>query len=342
MKIVTIKIGEKNIYKIPKKYFVGFSISLIVIGIILFLYAFQNIKNNSNNMNLFPNGLVFQKGFCSKDCIVKNKKNEYGKIKYGTICGYSEYENNKYVNIENENWLIMEGEFVYLMSMGKTTEVVFDILPSIQEKPLENTSSTIIEEQIDDIKDNQNEDSSNQENQIKEDNVKNTPTPTIITKEDLQEETKYFKLGDYIGTIKCENVGLNAQVVYGDTQYIIDTYDIGISIPPGSGKPMFCGGHSTKSLSVLKNIKENYIITIETNYGIYTYTVTKVAIGEVFVGTFGENDFLKDLETGNELFTKNGSEILQIYTCAYFENQEEGPTKYRYAVIANLTNVQQK
>ena len=91
---------------------------------------------------------------------------------------------------------------------------------------------------------------------------------------------------------------------------------------------------------IIPKITNQRIFIFETNYGTYTYQVSKIATGRVLKENFTNKDFLKDIDTNEELFTKDGNEILQMYTCAYLDNTK--PTPYRYAVIANLIDVKNK
>lgn len=114
-----------------------------------------------------------------------------------------------------------------------------------------------------------------------------------------ESETEY-------GTITCERIALSAPVYYGDSD---DTLLKGIGqypngVLPGDGKPLLMSGHDATFFAPLEQIKIGDIITISTDYGIYTYSVTTKIITEATDNT--AYDLTQDKEQ------------LILYTCYPF------------------------
>lgn len=323
-------------------------IILVFFLIIIFLVYILFINNNKDKEYIktsqFPLGLIYEEGYCVSNSFVENSSGEIRKIVAGNKFLFARHKENIYILVNEEVWKVIFGNFSSISKIEKHINFVDNNIEN--ENFLENVDieQNIIETIVSNI--------NKQNEEEKETNIiSTTPTPIIY---DIEESNNYFKPGDYVGNIRCNNerINLNTNIVYGESQDIIDKFDICISKPPGSGIPMFCGGHSTNSLSKLKHIEINDIITIETNYGIYEYKVTNKNIGYVLpINESSSEDFLKDIYTNEELFIKKGNkEILQIYTCIYLNknlevvevNEENTPTKYRLAIKAELVSALKK
>ena len=294
------------------------SIIFGIIILILLCFLFKNTNLEKKHIIIdnseFPIGLLYHDSLCIEESIIQNINGDYNKVLYGTHCRYSNGKDSDYLLINNEIWKIISGDFV---------------------------SIEFIDKKINNNIDKANEKKEEEEEIIlKEPLLNNKIIETSIEEIQPKYSDYCYKPGDFAGNLKCDRLQLNANVVYGETQSIIDNNDICISSLPGTEIPIFCGGHSTKSFSVLKDAKVDDIFIFETNYGTYTYQVSKIATGRVLKENFTNKDFLKDIDTNEELFTKDGNEILQMYTCAYLDNTK--PTPYRYAVIANLIDVKKQ
>ena len=323
--------NNENNKNYNEKLLICLFVSFIVIIVIFMLLV--TIKTNGKMKNIekskYPLGLIYEQGYCVSDGFVENDKGEIRKITSGNKFLYTINKEYTYILVNKEVWKVIRGNFVSINNVDKCN------------KEIENIKKE-------------------EKNEKEKEEIKVTPTinPTPIvttTPTTIPILNNFFKPGDYVGTIKCNNekISLNANVVYGESQDIIDRYDICISTPPGSGKPMLCGGHSTNSLSNLKHIEVNDIITIETNYGLYEYKVISKNIGYVLPinESTSSEDFLKDIYTHEELFTLKGNkEILQLYTCIYLNdklevvevNEEDTPTRYRLAIRAEIINALKK
>lgn len=147
----------------------------------------------------------------------------------------------------------------------------------------------------------------------------------------------YYNKTDVIGYITCASANLdNAEITYGDDQWIVDNYNICMAqdyaLPDyfGARHPVLLAGHNNKSLSGLHNVSIGDIITINTAYGkTFTYKVTYSSV--VYNSN---NQTLLDMTTKEPVVEFYGtSDVLQIYTCA---DDLGYNLNYRYFVKAEL------
>ena len=167
-------------------------------------------------------------------------------------------------------------------------------------------------------------------------------TPENVQKDDFVASTNSLVIslynGEEYGNISIDSVGINAPINYGMSQSNIDKFDVCSSESfgiPGGEVPILIGGHNTNSFRTLQNVKVGDIISINTFYGVFNYEVYYVGIGKVVQNNTLATDYLKDIETGEELFFKNeDGEILNLYTCYDNPDDNQYPTPYRFAVKA--------
>lgn len=113
-------------------------------------------------------------------------------------------------------------------------------------------------------------------------------------------------LGTHYGNIYCDRIDLTAPVYYGDTEEIFleGAGQYSGSGLPGVGKPILIGGHDITYFAPLEYIELGDIITIETNYGEFSYRVISTLI------TQGDDMSAYDLDLQEEQ--------LILYTCYPF------------------------
>ncbi len=135
------------------------------------------------------------------------------------------------------------------------------------------------------------------------------------------------KHGDRYGQILIEDAGVDAPLYFGDADWILQKgvgQYIGSSYP-GCGSTVLVSGHNNAHFNALKNVKVGQVITLKTNYGIYTYTVNKTAVVNVS-GNRGDKAY--------DLAAKE--ENLVLYTCYPFDML--GLTPNRFFVYATLSS----
>lgn len=105
------------------------------------------------------------------------------------------------------------------------------------------------------------------------------------------------------GEIVCDEAGLKAPMYYDDTEDILakGAGHSMLSFLPGQGGTILVGGHDTTYFAPLENIKEGNVVTINTNYGTFTYTVNKI-----------------DIVEGTDYEISEDKEQLVLYTCYPF------------------------
>ena len=142
-------------------------------------------------------------------------------------------------------------------------------------------------------------------NEVKEISVKNKK---IVT---------YPSNASSIGTLKIKDLDLSLPIYYGDSASILKKGLGSSEAFPGFGRTIISGHNSKLFLNKLKDINLNTLITIKTNYGIFTYEIIKTEV-------LNENEY-SHLPNDN---------LLILYTCYPFDKQIY--TNQRFIVYANL------
>ncbi|MFR7452519.1 MAG: class D sortase [Gemmiger sp.] len=137
----------------------------------------------------------------------------------------------------------------------------------------------------------------------------------------------YPNEGDRYATITIEGTEVNAPVYYGDNTTILNqgvgTYkDDSRAGIPGESKTILLAGHNNTFFNDLQSVEVGDIVTIETHYGTYTYTVEECKVLEY-------ND------TSAYDFTRTDENLI-LYTCYPFDAL--GFTSQRYFVYASYTS----
>ena len=117
----------------------------------------------------------------------------------------------------------------------------------------------------------------------REDGVLRAKYAMIIDKRAGNENMSMIQLPEQdtrYGTISCTQIALSAPIYYGDSKTDLENgvgqYPNGNL--PGMGKPMVIGGHDATYFASLAKIKIGDLISISTDYGQYTYSVTSKKI----------------------------------------------------------------
>lgn len=137
----------------------------------------------------------------------------------------------------------------------------------------------------------------------------------------------YPNRGDRYGRITITGTTVDAPVYYGDTTSILNkgvgTYmdNSGAGIP-GESKTVLLAGHNNTFFNDLQSVEEGDLVTIETHYGTYTYTVERCGVYDY-----------QDTTTYD--FTRTDENLI-LYTCYPFDAL--GFTPNRYFVYASYTS----
>lgn len=149
------------------------------------------------------------------------------------------------------------------------------------------------------------------------------PQPTVVSQSSVPESIE----GNQVGKLYCERIGLDAPVMWGDTEYEYAYgagQDMGSSLP-GYGKLILVSGHNTTFFSPLEFINQGDVIHYDTAYANYEYTVSRV---EVYM----EHE-LQELINREDIDVR---EQLILYTCYPFHPVESRRTD-RLTVFADRT-----
>lgn len=160
-----------------------------------------------------------------------------------------------------------------------------------------------------------------------------TPTPAITS---VWGDVTPATYGLAYGTITCDDIGLDAPLVWGDDQIILNqrggVYQYPSSAQIGySGCHLLCS-HNDSTLSSLEYVSIGDEFVVTTDYGKYVYVVDSAQAGTVtddastVIGEDGS--VLVDLSDENDR--------LYMYTCYPFGYYEA--TSQRYVVRATLKN----
>lgn len=155
-------------------------------------------------------------------------------------------------------------------------------------------------------------------------------TQTIFEQKDysaLNVEIVYEKdivmptYGTHYARLTIPSLSVAVDLYYGDSSAVLKKgvgQYIGSSLP-GYGRPLLVGGHNNGAFGGLQHVKTGDIVTIATNYGIYSYRVTGVKIADCF-----------DKSAYN---LQQEKEQLILYTCYPFNTL--GLTDKRFFVYAD-------
>ncbi len=114
---------------------------------------------------------------------------------------------------------------------------------------------------------------------------------------------------DHYAQIACSRIELDAPVFWYDTPDILAA-GVGQSIaskPPGYGRMVLLSAHNTSYFRCLEYIKEGDVISLDTNYCDYEYTVTNVEV---------MNENVLESAIADQLLAEE--EKLVMYTCYPF------------------------
>lgn len=161
-----------------------------------------------------------------------------------------------------------------------------------------------------------------------------SPTPEPAAATSVWGDVAPAALGQAYGTISCDAIGLNASLIWGDDQALLNQRG-GVYQYPGSYQVGVTGGHllcshndSVFSLLQYVSIGDNFVV--DTNYGEYVYSVTLAMPGYV---SSDASTVIADDGTVLVNFT-DGIDKLIMYTCYPFGCYS--PTNQRYVVQAVL------
>lgn len=161
-----------------------------------------------------------------------------------------------------------------------------------------------------------------------------SPTPEPAAATSVWGDVVPAAWGQAYGTITCDAIGLNASLIWGDDQSLLNQRG-GVYQYPGSYQVGVTGGHllcshndSVFSLLQYVSIGDNFVV--DTDYGEYVYSVTLAKPG--YVSSDASTVIADD---GTVLVNfKDGIDKLIMYTCYPFDCYS--PTKQRYVVQAVL------
>ena len=130
--------------------------------------------------------------------------------------------------------------------------------------------------------------------------------------------------GDRFGNVIIDSASVNAPLFFGDsnTELKNGVGQYNGSSFPGCGGTILIGGHNNSYFNGLKNVDVGDEITLQTNYGTYTYKVTKTVV-------LPASD-----KTAYDLAATK--ENLVLYTCYPFDML--GLTPNRYFVYADYVS----
>ncbi len=138
-----------------------------------------------------------------------------------------------------------------------------------------------------------------------------------------QSEFRKPNENELYGVITCEHINLNAPLYYGDSESVLQrgAGQYTKSALPGEGYPILVGGHDASFFSVLKKVKVQDIVTLQTIDKKYEYQVTDIKV-------LDKND-------SSAFDLKEKKEQLILYTCYPF-GQLVGDRALRYYVYCEL------
>ena len=164
-----------------------------------------------------------------------------------------------------------------------------------------------------------------------------TPEPTpepVSAATSVWDDVVPAAWGQAYGTITCDAIGLNASLIWGDDQSLLNQRG-GVYQYPGSYQVGVTGGHLLCShndsvFSLLQYVSIGDDFVVDTDYGEYVYSVTLAKPGYV---SSDASTVMADDGTVLVNFT-DGIDKLIMYTCYPFDCYS--PTNQRYVVQAVL------
>lgn len=137
----------------------------------------------------------------------------------------------------------------------------------------------------------------------------------------------YPAKGDRYGRIIIDGTTVDAPLYFGDSNAVLNqgvgTYgdSLGAGIP-GQGQTVLLAGHNNTFFNDLQSVEIGDVITIQTHYGTYTYTVERCQVYDY-------------QDTTSYDFTRTDENLI-LYTCYPFDAL--GFTPDRYFVYASYTS----
>lgn len=161
-----------------------------------------------------------------------------------------------------------------------------------------------------------------------------SPTPEPAAATSVWDDVVPAAWGQAYGTITCDAIGLNASLIWGDDQSLLNQRG-GVYQYPGSYQVGVTGGHLLCShndsvFSLLQYVSIGDDFVVDTDYGEYVYSVTLAMPGYV---SSDASTVIADDGTVLVNFT-DGIDKLIMYTCYPFGYYS--PTNQRYVVQAVL------
>lgn len=161
-----------------------------------------------------------------------------------------------------------------------------------------------------------------------------SPTPEPAAATSVWGDVVPAAWGQAYGTITCDAIGLNASLIWGDDQSLLNQRG-GVYQYPGSYQVGVTGGHLLCShndsvFSLLQYVSIGDDFVVDTDYGEYVYSVTLAMPGYV---SSDASTVIADDGTVLVNFT-DGIDKLIMYTCYPFGCYS--PTNQRYVVQAVL------
>lgn len=153
-----------------------------------------------------------------------------------------------------------------------------------------------------------------------------TPEPPKVTEVSKSSVPESIE-GNQVGRVYCERIGLDAPVMWGDSEYEY-AYGAGqdmASSLPGFGRLVLLSGHNTTFFAPLEFIDRGDVIHFDTAYDKYEYTVSRI---EVYM-----EEELSELINREDI---DAREQLIMYTCYPFHPVESRRTD-RLTVFAERT-----
>lgn len=131
------------------------------------------------------------------------------------------------------------------------------------------------------------------------------------------------RLDEHYGMMSCDRISLSAPVYYGDSEKALQN-GVGhyaLSGLPGEGKPILMSSHDSTYFAPLEQVTIGDIITINTNYGEFNYSVTATLVAE-------------EADTTAYDLTQDKEQLI-LYTCYPF-GQLVGNRNERFFVYCDL------